>query len=192
LERAIFLSGLGGQGVQLAAKMLALAAMRSGYQVMMFGTYGGEMRGGDTDATVVIGHDRLVTPPVVDHGWAAITMHPRSWPLLVKKIGPGGVALINSTVFEQPAIFEGAIVQLPATSMAAEAGVPQAGSLIALGAFAAATEIVALSALQGVAEEVLPPYRRQFADANRRALALGFDWAPKGSCMAWHEVKPAA
>jgi Pyruvate/2-oxoacid:ferredoxin oxidoreductase gamma subunit len=40
LEREILLSGIGGQGIQLAAKSLAVAAMREGRRVLMFGTYG--------------------------------------------------------------------------------------------------------------------------------------------------------
>jgi hypothetical protein len=42
LEREILLSGIGGQGIQLAAKSLAVAAMREGRRVLMFGTYGGQ------------------------------------------------------------------------------------------------------------------------------------------------------
>ena len=54
IEREILWTGIGGQGVQLAAKILALAATRDGREVMSLGTYGGTMRGGNTDATVVI------------------------------------------------------------------------------------------------------------------------------------------
>ena len=35
------LSGIGGQGVQLAAQVLARAAMREGRFVLLFGSYGG-------------------------------------------------------------------------------------------------------------------------------------------------------
>ena len=192
MEREILLSGLGGQGVQLAAKTLATAAMRSGRRVLMFGTYGGVMRGGDTDATVVIGADSLVTPPVIDHAWAAIAMHPEGWPRVVAMLRPGGSVLVNTSVFEGPVSDDGAVVPLAATGMAAEAGIPQAGSMVALGAFAASTGIVSLEALQAVCEEVLPPYRRQFGEANRRALALGHGAVPALSCPAWGELEQAA
>ena len=74
-ERAILLTGIGGQGVQLAAKTLAVAAVAEGLEVMVFGVYGGSMRGGNTDATVVLGTQRLTTPPTVSRAWGAITMH---------------------------------------------------------------------------------------------------------------------
>ena len=192
MEREILLSGIGGQGVQLAAKTLATAAMRGGRRVLMFGTFSGMMRGGDTDATVVVGADSLFTPPVIDHAWAAIAMHPEGWPKLAAKLRPGGIALVNTSVFEAPVEYAGTILPLAATGMAAEAGIPQAGSMVALGAFAAATGIVPLEALQAVCAEVLPPYRRQFAEANARALALGFAAAAHLTCPAWPALEQAA
>jgi 2-oxoglutarate ferredoxin oxidoreductase subunit gamma len=192
LEREILLSGIGGQGVQLAAKTLAVAAMRSGHRVLMFGTYGGEMRGGDTDATVVIGKDQLSTPPIIDHAWGAIAMHPKNWPQVVRKLRPGGIALLNTSVFEARTDYDGALVEVAATALAAEADIPQAGAMVALGAFAASTQIVTLDALQDVAEEVLPTYRRQFAEVNRRALALGFGAVPANVCRAWGALEHAA
>ena len=63
--------------------------------------------------------------------------------------------------------------------------------MVALGAFAAATGIVALETLLAVAEEVLPPYRRQFAEANRKALALGHGSVSGLLSSAWPSMEPA-
>src|ERR1700736_2931761 len=65
MEREVLMTGIGGQGVQLAAKTLATAAMREGREVLVFGIYGGSMRGGNTDATVVVGTGPLRAPPVI-------------------------------------------------------------------------------------------------------------------------------
>ena len=51
MERELLLTGIGGQGVQLAAQVLARAAIAEGRSVQMFGSYGGMMRGGNTEAT---------------------------------------------------------------------------------------------------------------------------------------------
>ena len=48
-------TGIGGQGVQLAAQVLARAATLEDRHVLYLGTYGGTMRGGNTDSTVIIG-----------------------------------------------------------------------------------------------------------------------------------------
>ena len=54
MEREVLLTGIGGQGVQLAAQVLAHAALDEGRDVQLFGAYGGMMRGGNTDATLVV------------------------------------------------------------------------------------------------------------------------------------------
>lgn len=186
MEREILLSGIGGQGIQLAAKTLAVAAMREGRRVMMFGTYGGEMRGGDTDAVVVMGTaERLLTPPVIDFAWAGVAMHPMGWPAMAAKLRPGGIVLLNTSVFENPVAYEGTVVPLAVAGMATAAGMPQAGAMLALGAFAAATGIVEIDSLRSVVEDVLPPYRRQSAPANRSALTLGYEAVADRLCPAW-------
>ena len=53
-ERELLLTGIGGQGVQLAAQVVARAAVLEARQVMLFGVYSGVMRGGNSDATVVV------------------------------------------------------------------------------------------------------------------------------------------
>jgi len=185
VEREILLTGIGGQGVQIAARSLAQAAMREGRRVLMFGTYGGMMRGGDTDATVVIGEDSLLTPPVVDHVWAVIAMHHLSWPSVSQKLCYDGFLLVNDKVFQAETGHPGPTLSIAATGIATEAGMPQAGSMVALGAFCAATGIVRLDTLLAIAEEVLPPYRRQFAEGNRKAMQLGHDAVAGIVSPAW-------
>lgn len=185
MEREILLSGIGGQGIQLAAKSLAVAAMREGRRVLMFGTYGGEMRGGDTEATVVVGAGSLLTPPVIDFAWAGLAMHSMGWPSMATKLRPGGLVLINTSVFEDTVDYDGTVIPLAVTGMATAAGMQQAGAMVALGAFAAATGIVGIETLHTIAEEVLPPYRRQFAAANRRAFTMGYEAVADQLCPAW-------
>ena len=54
MEREIGLTGIGGQGVQLAAQTLARGAAHEGRNVSLFGVYSGSMRGGRTDSSVVV------------------------------------------------------------------------------------------------------------------------------------------
>ena len=48
----VIFTGIGGQGVQLCSKVLANAAVAAGRHVMLSSYFGGEMRGGRTEATV--------------------------------------------------------------------------------------------------------------------------------------------
>ncbi len=79
LERELLVTGIGGQGVQLAAQVLARGATHEGKHVMLFGVYAGAMRGMNTDATVVIGDAPLQSPPLISHTWSAIGMHDKFW-----------------------------------------------------------------------------------------------------------------
>jgi len=61
---AMRLAGEGGQGVGLAAAVLAEAALAGGYEVTMLQTYGPEARGGASSADVVISDSQVANPKV--------------------------------------------------------------------------------------------------------------------------------
>ena len=100
MEHAVLLTGIGGQGVQLAARTLAVAAVESDLEVMVFGDYGGLMRGGNTDATIVIGDDPLRSPPTVAWASMALVMHHEYWPGVRDRLVPGSVVVIDRSVFK--------------------------------------------------------------------------------------------
>jgi len=63
---AIKLAGEGGQGVGLAAAVLAEAALASGHEVTMLQSYGPEARGGASSADVVISNHQVANPKVIE------------------------------------------------------------------------------------------------------------------------------
>src|SRR5205823_11704391 len=97
-ERELLLTGIGGQGVQLAAQVLARAAALEGRNVMLFGVYSGVMRGGNSDATVVVAEGPVQAPPIVSSAWSAIALHPRYWESLAPKLVDGAAVLLNSSL----------------------------------------------------------------------------------------------
>jgi Pyruvate/2-oxoacid:ferredoxin oxidoreductase gamma subunit len=186
IEREIFLTGIGGQGVQLAAKILALAAIREGRHVMSLGTYGGTMRGGNTDSTVVVADGPIRTPPIVSHGWSAIVAHPRYFDPLRGKLRPDGVVVYDASLAEdgldaKPARAFG----VDATGLSRQAEAQRAGSLVLLGAYCGLTGMVSLASLEAAMEEAVPPYRHQHLPANARAMALGYAALPAATAPAW-------
>src|ERR1700679_3536980 len=100
MERAVLLAGIGGQGVQLAARTLAVAAVQSEREVMVFGSYAGLMRGGSTDATVIIGDGPLRSPPTVARAWCALALHHEFWPGVRDRLVPDCVAVVDRSVFK--------------------------------------------------------------------------------------------
>lgn len=186
MEREVLFTGIGGQGVQLAARTLAEAAIGEGREVMMFGSYGGMMRGGNTDATVVVADAVLRSPPTIARSWSALAMHPEYWAPVRERLRPGGFALLEAGTFGHDVEVPGCtVLAVDAAEMAAADGAPRAAAMVALGAFAAATGLVGLASLTEAAGSVLPPYRRQHAEHNRRALATGFALVDRPLVTAW-------
>ena len=186
MEREIFLTGIGGQGVQLAAKVLALAATREGRQVMSLGIYGGTMRGGNTDSTLVVAEDTISSPPIVSRAWSAIVVHPRYFEPLRAKLRANAVVVFDAGLASE-GLETGKVraFGVDAGALARQVDADRAGSLVLLGAYSGLTGIVALDSLEQAMEEALPPYRRQHLAANRRALGAGFEALPHAQVPAW-------
>src|SRR5262249_17693827 len=191
MERAIAMTGIGGQGIQLVAKLLAEAGIHEGRQVMMFGIFMGMIRGGSSESTVVLADDEIVSPPIVPELWGVLAMHPEGLPKLAPQVGPGGLLVRNATMVVQPAAWDGVLdVAVPATDLAKEMGQPLGASMIGLGALAAASRVVELGSLVEALATVLPPHRQKHITANRACLERGAAWvAERGTpsdVAAWH------
>jgi 2-oxoglutarate ferredoxin oxidoreductase subunit gamma len=193
MERELILTGIGGQGVQLAAQVLARAATLEGRAVMLFGVYSGMMRGGNSDSTLVVADGAVEAPPLISSSWSAIVMHHMFWLPLSGKLRVGGVAVINSSLFEgelDHARYR--VFDVPATDLATELGLPMAASMVIAGAYAAVTGLVGVESLVEGMRQSLPPYRQQHAAGNERAIRAGFDAAEQGgsrlAAPAWEAV----
>jgi Pyruvate/2-oxoacid:ferredoxin oxidoreductase gamma subunit len=179
------MTGIGGQGVQLAAQVLARAATLEGREVSFLGVYGGMMRGGNTDSTVVIADAPITTPPVVSRAWAAIAMHDQFWEPIEAKLRPGALVLVNDTTFTSTIRGDASVRRVRATTVAAGLGNPMGGSMVMLGAFATTTGIVHVDALVDAMRVSIPPYRTEHIAANERALRAGAALLPADAAPAW-------
>ena len=70
------------------------------------------------------------------------------------------------------------MVEIPATDLAVDLGNIMTASMVMLGAYVAATDMVSFDALDAAVAESLPPYRTQHVALNVAALAAGRDAAP--------------
>ena len=189
MARELLLTGIGGQGIQLAAQVLARAAISEGRQVQMFGSYGGMMRGGNTEATVVIADGAIEAPPTVAVTWSAIFMHHDFSEPTRAKLRPGSLVLVNTTVFEgsfDPDEYR--VVEIAATDLAVDLGNIMTASMVMLGAYVAATDIAHLDAVDAAIADALPAYRSQHIALNVNAVHAGFEAAPRALSPAWEEV----
>jgi 2-oxoglutarate ferredoxin oxidoreductase subunit gamma len=176
MEREIVFTGIGGQGIQLMAKVLAQAVADEGRHAMLFGVYGGAMRGSASDSTLVVGDAPIEAPPIVPACWSVVAMHPKSLPALVAKLRPGGFLFANATLVEGTPAVQATHVAVPATRLAEEAGNPMGAGMIMLGAFVARTRVAALERVVAAMRAALPPHRAKLADLNAALLARGAAW----------------
>jgi 2-oxoglutarate ferredoxin oxidoreductase subunit gamma len=185
VERELVMSGIGGQGIQLAATVLASAAFAEDLDVQLFGSYGGMMRGGATEAAVVFATEPLQAPPTLAAAWSVILLHHEHSAHARRCVGPGSIVLLNSSVVHGVDFGEALVVEVPATDIATEVGHAMAASLVMVGAYAVATGIVSVAALKTAAEAALPSYRSQHRAVNDRAIDAGAAAVPTPQCAAW-------
>jgi Pyruvate/2-oxoacid:ferredoxin oxidoreductase gamma subunit len=190
VERELILTGVGGQGVQLAAQVLARGAIHDGRQAMLFGIYSGMMRGGNSDSSLVVGDGPIQAPPLVSRAWSALAMHHEFWEPLAPKLRAGGVVVVNSSLFEGVLDRDAyRVFDVPAGDIAAELGNPLVAAMVMAGAYAAITDLVSLDGLLDGMRESVPPYRRQHIAANESAIRAGFDRAPRLAAPAWETAE---
>jgi 2-oxoglutarate ferredoxin oxidoreductase subunit gamma len=172
----VILTGIGGQGIQLCAKVLAMAAAADGRHVMLSSYFGGEMRGGRTEATVVT-RDGPITgmPPIVPRLDAAIVVHPAFLADALPRLVADPLVVTDAWAWVDQH-HEGRIVAVPAREIAADLGTPVAAGFALVGAFAALTETASPGSLADAVREVVPPHRAAAVAANLGALAAGADF----------------
>ena len=193
MEREVILTGIGGQGIQIAAQILAQAATLEDRYVLYLGTYGGTMRGGNTDSTVIVADAPITAPPIVSRTWSALAMHHAFWEPLRAKVRPGGVVVVNATLFTAPIGRDDVrVFPVPATQIATDQGTALAAAMVLIGAYAGLTGLVCVESLVEAMRQTLPPYRRQHADANERALRAGCEAVPSDIAPAWVTHEAAA
>jgi Pyruvate/2-oxoacid:ferredoxin oxidoreductase gamma subunit len=188
VERELMITGIGGQGVQLGAQLLAHAALAEGREVQLFGSYGGMMRGGETEATVIVADGPVESPPTISRTWSAIVMHHEYSGPTRQRLRPDSIVLVNSTVVGDELEFgpeAGTVVEVPATRLAGDVGSLMAASMVMLGAYSAVTGLFGLSTLIAALPEVLPAYRRQHVELNEAALQAGHRAVTPGVVPAW-------
>jgi Pyruvate/2-oxoacid:ferredoxin oxidoreductase gamma subunit len=178
--------------VQLAAQVIARGATIEGRHVMLFGVYGGAMRGMNTDGTVVVGDGPLRSPPLLSHTWSAIAMHDKYWAPVEPKLRDGGVVLVNDATFEVPLDTDRyRVFRVSATAIAASLGNDMGASMVMTGAYVAITGLVGLDATIAGMHESIPPYRRQHIEANERAIVAGYGSVAHLAHPAWEAAAAA-
>ena len=182
------MTGVGGQGIQLCSKTLALAAVKEGRQAMLCGHYAGAIRGGQTDASIVIADGRLRALPILPAAWAGFVMSPQYWASTAEFLRPGGPVLVNSSLVGEDFAAAGP-GRLPGAGERdrRSPGRPHGGLDGVAGRPVRHTGLVGIDSLVAAMKELVPPYRTEHVAANEVALLAGAEAAPGLRAPAFDE-----
>jgi 2-oxoglutarate ferredoxin oxidoreductase subunit gamma len=178
LYEEVIIAGFGGQGIILAGKLLAQAAMNAGYEVTFMQSYGAEVRGGTANCAVVIS-DKQIACPVVSRPDTLIAMNKASLNKFGKLIKPGGLVIMNSSLVDgHPELPEAVeIVAVPADDFAVELGNKKVANMAALGAYLQKRGQLSIeSAVKALPQAISAIYHKTLP-VNTQALYRGAEFA---------------
>jgi len=185
LRIELIISGFGGQGVLFAGNLIALSAMREGYQVTYLPVYGPEMRGGTCNCTVIISENEIASPLISRPSFLIIMNYP-SFVKFIPALKKRGTAIINSDLVKPEEIKNLDILKkkyklyfVPVTSLAESLNTPLLANLCAVGAFYEITKIFNKKIFKKALKEILGNTKAHLFEPNLKAFELGANYIKK-------------
>jgi len=175
----VIMAGLGGMGVLMAGKILALAVLEKYKYVSWFPSYGVEKRGGLCDCTVLFSNNEI-SSPLLDQSQTVIVFTGSQFASFESRVLPGGIIVTDSTDYKDDrkrTDYE--LVKIPAIDLAVDSKVGlQSSNMILLGAYVGITDSVP----NKLVEDEL---KRKFAGKekilklNQDAFQIGIEYIKK-------------
>ncbi|KGF10174.1 indolepyruvate oxidoreductase subunit beta [Clostridiales bacterium S5-A14a] len=188
MTKNVLLTGVGGQGTILAAKMLTIGLMEHGFDVKMSEIHGMSQRGGDVISQVRYGEK--VLSPIIEKGSADMIVAFEKMEALraMPYLKPTGSVVVNDYEIPSMTVSTGLetyakdVIEeikksaektfvLNATSLARELGNSKATNVILLGT------IIKIMSLEDIDWETIirNNVKEKFVDLNLKALKIGME-----------------
>ena len=171
----IRLSGSGGQGIIMAAIVLAEAAgVYDEKYVCQSQSYGPEARGGTSKAEVIISNQTIDYPKAIKPD-LLLTMNKEACNTYFPDLKAEGLLVVDSTLVHQ--IPTNRVAAIPFTRIARkEIGKEMVANMVALGAVGVLSQIILLKNLEQALMARVP---KGTEELNRKALHAGIDAAKR-------------
>lgn len=183
LDEVIF-AGFGGQGILLAARILAEAAMMEDSHVAWVPSYGTEMRGGTASASVIISDDEIGSL-IVAQPTAVVVMNSPSFRKCVPQVKEGGLVVYNCSLIDDEAGRKDVeIIDVPASEVAAEMGNIRLANMVMLGAFVGISGVVGVESLLTALEKMMHGPKAALLGANIDAIRWGLGVSRRASAVS--------
>ncbi|MBR1695290.1 MAG: 2-oxoacid:acceptor oxidoreductase family protein [Selenomonas sp.] len=176
MEISFLMAGFGGQGVQTLGKVLAYTANEAGKNTTFLPEYGGAMRGGTSNCTVVVGDDEIASPSRRNYNYV-VALNTPSYEKFKKNVLPGGTLIVNCSIVDCPDEIDGIkVLKIPGNDLAHEAGSMVTLGVVMIGFIGTKTGVIPLDEAKEETVKRLSK-KAQFREMNERAFDLGAAYA---------------
>ncbi len=158
-------AGAGGQGIVMAGRVLAEAALRAGRAATHSQAYGPASRGGASRSDVVIADEEVVFP-LVRRPRVLVILTAEAHRTYGDDLAPGGTLIVDTEASDGD---DGLVLPIVETA-ARIVGTELASGVVALGALSAAVDDTDLETLEATIADRVPASLRA---ANLEAFAAG-------------------
>ena len=169
MTEKIIIAGAGGQGIMLAGKVLAEAAMRENKYVTWLPCYGAEVRGGAAYCMIIIS-DAEISSPYVDKADTLIIMNNPSLEKFKPKLKNRGLLIVNSSLAKKN---KGCGINQPFTDIAVKLGNIKVANMVALGCYLAKRNVINMKNVFQTIEKMAPAEKKGLIAINKLALEEG-------------------
>ncbi len=179
MEKSILLGGFGGQGVQTIGKLLTYSANEADCQVTFYPAYGGQMRGGTSNCTVVVSDDKPIASPSRKTYDYLVALNAPSYQKFRGQVRDGGTIIVNSDlVTDLDQTQNVTLVRIPLNTLAEQVGSQKVMNVIMLAFISKYFPLVPAEKMQDVVRKKLGK-KAQFIELNNQAFALGLAYEPE-------------
>ncbi len=157
----------------IMGKILANAALERGMHVTWLPSYGAEVRGGTAHSMVRISSD-VIASPMVTFTDTAIIMNSPSLVKFEKRVKPGGLIIVNSSIVKDEVKRDDIeVLKVPLTEEAIKLGNARVANTIAVSIWAAKTGLFEENDILKVVEKMAAE-KEELAAVNIKAVKKGF------------------
>jgi 2-oxoglutarate ferredoxin oxidoreductase subunit gamma len=173
MHEKIIIAGFGGQGVILAANVLAQTALEENKNIAAMVSYGAEMRGGTAHSAITIS-DGEIYSPIIENPTAIIILNQPSLDKFEDKVQKNGLIVLNESLVNRDVRRKDLeVVKVKATELAGELGNTKVANLILIGAFLKKTKLLSLDTVLENLVNYFPKSKQNLIDINKQALRKG-------------------
>ena len=170
-KQQFLLTGTGGQGLILAAIMLAEAGINADQNVAQSQSYGPEARGGASRAEVIIGNDEIYYPKVEKPDFV-LTLSQEAYKKYGLHLNEEAVLIVDNSQVTEVKPRSTNLYSLPITKVTrTQFGSEQSANVVALGVVASLSGRIPLESVFQSVRQLAP---KGTADQNIKALELGW------------------